>query len=31
VIREFPQFPAVHTLEELKNDFIKASDRSLSL
>lgn len=31
VIREFPQFPAVHTFEELKKEFIKASNRDLSL
>ncbi len=31
VIREFPQFPAVHTYEDLKQEFIKASNRSLSL
>jgi len=31
VIREFPQFPAVHTFTELKQEFIKASNRSLSL
>ena len=31
VIREFPQFPAVHTFEALKQEFIKASNRSLSL
>ncbi|EZP65505.1 bifunctional phosphoserine phosphatase/homoserine phosphotransferase ThrH [Pseudomonas sp. P7] len=31
VIREFPQFPAVHTFEDLKKEFIKASNRSLSL
>lgn len=31
VIAEFPQFPAVHTYEELKQEFIKASDRDLSL
>lgn len=31
VIAEFPQFPAVHTYEELKAEFIKASNRSLSL
>ena len=31
VIREFPQFPAVHTFEDLKREFIKASNRSLSL
>ncbi len=27
VIREFPQFPAVHTFEDLKQEFIKASNR----
>lgn len=26
VIREFPQFPAVHTFDELKAEFIKASN-----
>ena len=31
VINEFPQFPAVHTYEDLKKEFIKASNRSLSL
>ena len=31
VIAEFPQFPAVHTYEELKKEFIKASNRNLSL
>ncbi|AZF06786.1 bifunctional phosphoserine phosphatase/homoserine phosphotransferase ThrH [Pseudomonas sp. R5-89-07] len=31
VIREFPQFPAVHTFEDLKKAFIKASNRPLSL
>ena len=31
VIREFPQFPAVHTFEDLKREFIKASNRQLSL
>ncbi len=31
VIREFPQFPAVHTFEDLKKAFIKASNRQLSL
>jgi phosphoserine/homoserine phosphotransferase len=31
VIAEFPQFPAVHTFEELKQEFIKASNRTLSL
>ncbi len=31
VIREFPQFPAVHTFEDLKKEFIKASVRELSL
>ncbi len=29
VIAEFPQFPAVNTYEELKAEFIKASDRDL--
>ncbi|MCF3998101.1 bifunctional phosphoserine phosphatase/homoserine phosphotransferase ThrH, partial [Pseudomonas aeruginosa] len=27
----FPQFPAVHTYEDLKREFLKASSRSLSL
>ncbi len=31
VINEFPQFPAVHEYEDLKKEFIKASDRDLSL
>ena len=31
VIEEFPQFPAVHTYEDLKKEFIKASNRELSL
>jgi phosphoserine/homoserine phosphotransferase len=31
VIREFPQFPAVHTYADLKQEFIKASIRPLSL
>jgi len=31
VIREFPQFPAVHTFDDLKKEFIKASVRELSL
>ncbi len=31
VIAEFPQFPAVHTFDALKKEFIKASVRDLSL
>ncbi|HWV14238.1 MAG TPA: bifunctional phosphoserine phosphatase/homoserine phosphotransferase ThrH [Cellvibrio sp.] len=31
VIEQFPQFPAVHTFEDLKKEFIKASNRDLSL
>lgn len=31
VIDEFPQFPAVHTYEDLKKEFIKASNRALTL
>ena len=31
VIDEFPQFPAVHTFAELKQEFIKASNRDLTL
>ncbi|WP_372737222.1 bifunctional phosphoserine phosphatase/homoserine phosphotransferase ThrH [Neptunomonas sp.] len=31
VIDEFPQFPAVHTFTELKKEFLKASQRNLSL
>ena len=30
VIAEFPQFPAVHTYDDLKSEFIKASVRNLS-
>ena len=31
VIEEFPQFPAVHEYEDLKKEFIKASERDLRL
>ncbi|WNW10709.1 bifunctional phosphoserine phosphatase/homoserine phosphotransferase ThrH [Pseudomonas sp. DTU_2021_1001937_2_SI_NGA_ILE_001] len=31
VIREFPQFPAVHSFAELRKAFIQASNRPLSL
>lgn len=31
VIEQFPQFPAVHTFDDLKKEFIKASNRELSL
>lgn len=31
VIAEFPQFPSVSTYEELKQEFLKASNRDLSL
>ncbi|MCW8887266.1 MAG: bifunctional phosphoserine phosphatase/homoserine phosphotransferase ThrH [Motiliproteus sp.] len=31
VIEEFPQFPAVQTFEDLKKEFIKASERDLTL
>lgn len=31
VIKEFPQFPAVQTFEDLKKEFIKASNRELTL
>ena len=31
VIEEFPQFPAVHDYEALKLEFLKASNRNLSL
>lgn len=31
VIKEFPQFPAVNTFKDLKKQFIKASERSLTL
>jgi len=30
VINEFPQFPAVHTFDDLKREFIRASNRELS-
>ena len=30
VIREFPQFPSVHTYDDLKTEFLKASNRQLS-
>ncbi len=30
VIDEFPQFPAVQSFEELKQEFIRASNRNLS-
>lgn len=30
IIAEFPQFPAVHTYEELREHFIRASDRKLA-
>ncbi len=30
VIREFPQFPSVHTYDDLKKEFLKASNRQLS-
>ncbi|OOV86383.1 bifunctional phosphoserine phosphatase/homoserine phosphotransferase ThrH [Oceanospirillum linum] len=30
VIAEFPQFPAVHTYDDLKDQFLKASNRNLS-
>lgn len=30
VIREFPQFPAVHTYADLKLEFLKASNRQLA-
>jgi len=30
VIAEFPQFPAVHTYEDLKDQFLQASNRNLS-
>ena len=29
VVKEFPQFPSVHTYEDLKQEFIKASHRNL--
>lgn len=31
VIDEFPQFPAVHTYEDLKKEFVKASNRDLTV
>jgi len=31
VIEEFPQYPAVHTYEDLRVEFLKASNRDLSL
>ncbi len=31
VIAEFPQYPAVHTYDDLKREFLKASNRDLSL
>lgn len=31
VIKEFPQYPAVHTYQDLKQEFIKASNRKLTL
>lgn len=31
VINEFPQFPAVHEYDDLKKEFLKASNRELSL
>ncbi len=31
VIAEFPQYPAVHEYEDLKKEFLKASNRDLSL
>lgn len=31
VIKAFPQYPAVHTYDDLKKEFIKASTRKLSL
>lgn len=31
VIEQFPQFPAVHTFEDLKLEFIKASHRPLTI
>ncbi|MBB1488938.1 bifunctional phosphoserine phosphatase/homoserine phosphotransferase ThrH [Oceanospirillum sediminis] len=30
VIAEFPQFPAVHSYEDLKDEFLKASNRNLT-
>ncbi len=31
VIAEFPQFPAVHNFDDLKREFLKASNRELTL
>ena len=31
VIVEFPQYPAVHSYDELRQEFCKASDREISL
>lgn len=31
VIAEFPQFPAVHTFDDLKQEFLRASNRPLEL
>ena len=31
VIEQFPQFPAVHTFADLKQEFLKASNRDLTL
>ena len=31
VIEEFPQFPAVHSYEDLKREFVKASNRNITL
>ncbi|MGI9251048.1 MAG: bifunctional phosphoserine phosphatase/homoserine phosphotransferase ThrH [Pseudohongiellaceae bacterium] len=31
VVKEFPQYPAVQTYEELRQEFIKASERQLDL
>ncbi|WP_372758377.1 bifunctional phosphoserine phosphatase/homoserine phosphotransferase ThrH [Litorivivens sp.] len=31
VIAEFPQYPAVHTYEDLKKEFLKASNRELEM
>lgn len=31
VIAEFPQYPAVHSYEDLKKEFLKASNRELTL
>jgi phosphoserine/homoserine phosphotransferase len=31
VIAEFPQFPAVQTFDDLKREFVRASQRTLSL